>query len=194
MQKKILLQIFLLTIILIISVVFFKIYFGNKNINNSPMNIQIEKKDLNEKDSNIMYNIEYISEDDEGNSYRINSKFGEIDIKKPEIILLKEVVAVIKLVDSEPINIYAINAIYNKNNYNTNFYEEVLVTHNDHNINSDNLDLDFLKNLATVSNNIIYKNLNTKLQADKMVIDLITKNSKIYMYDTSKKVKIVSIN
>ena len=158
------------------------------------MNIQIEKKDLNEKDSNIMYNIEYISEDDEGNSYRINSKFGEIDIKKPEIILLKEVVAVIKLVDSEPINIYAINAIYNKNNYNTNFYEEVLVTHNDHNINSDNLDLDFLKNLATVSNNIIYKNLNTKLQADKMVIDLITKNSKIYMYDTSKKVKIVSIN
>ena len=41
---------------------------------------------------------------------------------------------------------------------------------------------------------IIYKNLNTKLLADKMEIDLITKNSKIFMNNNSDTIKIVSIN
>ena len=69
-----------------------------------------------------------------------------------------------------------------------------MVTYNDHFISSDKLDLIFEKNLATISNNIIYKNLNTKLQADKVEIDLITKNSKIFMNDKTKKIKIMSIN
>ena len=98
------------------------------------------------------------------------------------------------MTNSEPIIIYANNAIYDKINYNTNFYENILVVYTQHSITSDNLDLDFQKNLATLSNKITYKNLNTKLQADKMEINLITKNSKISMYDTSEKVKIVSMN
>ena len=194
MQKKIFLQIFLLLIILIISITFFKIYFGNKNINNSSEKIKIETDNLNKEDSNVIYNIQYISEDEEGNSYSINSKFAEINNSKPELLLLKEVIATIKMTNSEPIIIYANNAIYDKINYNTNFYENILVVYTQHSITSDNLDLDFQKNLATLSNKITYKNLNTKLQADKMEINLITKNSKISMYDTSEKVKIVSIN
>ena len=194
MQKKIFLQIFLLLIILIISITFFKIYFGNKNINNSSERIKIEIDNLNKKDSNVLYNIQYISEDKEGNSYVINSKFAEINSSKPGLLLLKEVKATIKMANSEPIIIYANNAIYDKINYNTNFYENILVVYTQHSITSDNLDLDFQKNLATLSNKITYKNLNTKLQADKMEINLITKSSKISMYDTSEKVKIVSIN
>ena len=68
------------------------------------------------------------------------------------------------------------------------------MSYDEHSTNSDNLDLIFEKNLATLSNNIIYKNLNTELQADKMEIDLITKNSKIFMNNNSDTVKIVSIN
>ena len=194
MKKKIFLQIFLLLIILIISITFFKIYFVNKNINNSSERIKIEIDNLNKKDSNVLYNIQYISEDEEGNNYTINSKFAEINNSKPGLLLLKEVIATIKMANSEPIIIYANNAIYNKINYNTNFYENVLVVYTQHSITSDNLDLDFQKNLATLSNKITYKNLNTKLQADKMEINLITKNSKISMYDASEKVKIVSMN
>ena len=200
MPKKIFLQIFLLLIVIIISIIFFRVYFVNKNIENSSNNIKIEldnddpKNNVEEKESNLIYNIQYVSQDKNGNSYIINSKFGEVNNDKQELILLKEVTATINLKNSEPINITADNAIYNNVNYNTNFYENVLVVYTQHNITSDNLDLDFQKNIATVSNNINYKNLNTKLQADKIEIDLITKNSKIFMYNASEKVKIVSIN
>ena len=107
---------------------------------------------------------------------------------------MKKVIATISLNSSMPIKIYADNAIYNDINNNTNFYGNVLMTYNMHIINSDNLNLMFEKNLATLSNNIIYKNLNTKLEADKIEFDLITKNSKIFMYDKSDKINIVSMN
>ena len=71
-------------------------------------------------------------------------------------------------------------------------------------INSDNyytyplsktpLELLLDKNLVTLFNNVIYKNLDAELKADKMEIDLITKNSKIFMNDSSDKINIVSIN
>jgi len=194
MQKKLFLQIFLLLIILLISITFFIIYFGN-NIADRPLdNNKIKSDNLPKKESNLIYNIQYLSKDKEGNSYIINSKFGEVDGDKQEIVYLKKVTATISLKNSELINIYADNAVYNNINYNTNFYENVSVVYSEHHITSDNLDLDFKKNLATIFNNISYKNLNTKLQADKIEIDLITKNSKIFMFNKSEKVKIVSIN
>ena len=107
---------------------------------------------------------------------------------------MKDVTAVITMTNSTPIKIYSDNAIYNKSNYNTSFYGNVLVNYMVHNIASDNLDLLLEKNLATFSNNIIYKNLNTELEADKIEIDLITKKSKIFMDNKSKKVKIVKLN
>ena len=194
MQKKLFLQIFLLLIILLISITFFRVYFGN-NITDRPLdNNKIKSDNLPKQESNLIYNIQYLSKDKEGNSYIINSKFGEVDGDKQEIVYLKKVTATISLKNSGLINIYADNAVYNNINYNTNFYENVSVVYSEHHITSDNLDLDFKKNLATIFNNISYKNLNTKLQADKIEINLITKNSKIFMFNKSKKVKIVSIN
>ena len=194
MQKKLFLQIFLLLIILLISIAFFRVYFGN-NITDRPLdNNKIKLDNLPKQESNLIYNIQYLSKDKEGNSYIINSKFGKVDSDKQEIVYLKKVTATISLKNSGLINIYADNAVYNNINYNTNFYENVSVVYSEHHITSDNLDLDFKKNLATIFNNISYKNLNTKLQADKIEINLITKNSKIFMFNKSKKVKIVSIN
>ena len=107
---------------------------------------------------------------------------------------MKDVVAIINIKNSTPIKISAKNALYNNVNYETNFYEDVLVSYENHAINSNNLDLIFQKNLATITNNIVYKNLNTKLQADKIEIDLITKNSKIFMNNKFDKINIVSID
>ena len=144
--------------------------------------------------SNILHNIKYVSKDKFGNGYVIISDLGELSNDQPELISMTNVTATIDLNNSTPIKISAAKAIYNSINYDTKFYENVLVTYDEHIIKSDNLDLDFEKSLATVSNNIIYKNLNTKLQADKVVIDLITKNSRIFMNNKLDKVNIVKIN
>ena len=195
MQKKTILQLFLLIVVLIISIIFFKTYFTNKSNYNSLNNInENKKKTSDQKKSNIIHNLKYVSSDKNGNNYIITSKNGELNEDKPEIILMTNVVATINMKNSKPITISSDTAIFNNVNYDTNFSKNVFVTYEEHIITSDNLDLIFEKNLATISKNIIYKNLNTVLEADKVEIDLITKNSKIFMNDKSKKVKIFNIN
>ena len=44
------------------------------------------------------------------------------------------------------------------------------------------------------SKDIIYENLTGKIFADKLEIDLITKNSKIFMNNVNKKIKILNKN
>ena len=191
MTKKTLLQLFLFLIIIIISLVFFKTYFTQKNLK---ISTDIKKNTLIQKKSNLIHNIEYISKDQMGNTYVIKSELAEIDEGNPELILLKNVVAIIDLNNSTPIKVYSDNAIYNNINYDTNFYSNVVLTYTEHKITSENLDLIFNKNLATITNNITYKNLNAMLEADKIEIDLITKNSKISMNNKSDKINIISIN
>ena len=193
MQKKILLQFFLLLIFLIISIIFFKSYFSSdKKV--SEIKIHNDEISVNKKDSNLMHNIKYVSSDSEGNNYVITSKYGELKEDEPGLIFMKNVVATINSNSLNPIKISSDNAVYNSVNYHTNFYNNVLMTYEKHNITSNNLDLLFEKNLVTITNDVVYNNLNTKLIADKIEIDLITKNSKIFMNKSSDKVKVVSIN
>ena len=191
MQKKILLQVFLLSIILIVSLFFFKFYYNS----GAPTKESITKsKSTNFEQNNVMSNINYIAADKTGNEYKITSKFAEFDTNQSNLILMKEVEGIIKMNNSSPIIISSDRAIYNKLNHDTNFSENVLVIYNDHQISSHNLDLFFEKNFAYISKNIIYKSLNTELRADKVEIDLITKNSKIFMNDKIKKVKVTTLN
>ena len=196
MLNKTFLQLFLFMVIFLISFFFLKIFFIKKNITNTSKNVETinNEKNLDKKKTNLIYNIEYVSEFKDGDFYVISSEFAEIIHNKTGLIKMKKVIATINLNGSMPIKIYADNAIYNDINNNTNFYGNVSMTYNMHIINSDNLDLMFEKNLVVLSNNIIYKNLNTKLEADKIEVNLITKSSKIFMNNISDTVKIININ
>ena len=107
---------------------------------------------------------------------------------------MKNVTAVINFNNSEKIKIYADEALYNNISHDTAFSKNISIISGDHIVNSNNLDLLFEKNLITISNEVIYKNLNTKLAADIIEIDLITKSSKIFMKNKLDKVKIISLN
>ena len=86
------------------------------------------------------------------------------------------------------INIYADTAKYNNKNYDSIFEKNVRVLFENHEILGERLNLDFGANLMTMSKDVIYKNPEAILKADRLVIDLITKSSKIFMDDTTKKV------
>ena len=154
MQKKIFLQLFLLICAIVISIFFFRTYF----LNNDTKTIKTEKNNLdfeNRSDSNLISNIKYVSEDKNGNIYQINSEYAEIKDDQLELVFMKNVVGVIRLNNSTPINISSERAIYNKITYDTNFYTNVLLTNDDHIITSDILDLFFGKvfdktNLSTL--------------------------------------------
>ena len=195
MQKKTLIQLTLLLLIFAIIIIFYKSYFGNlnqvkiKNVIKEDLNKEIVKKGINQIEK-----VSYTSQDLDGNSYSVKSEFGEFDQNKPDIMLLTNVKATILTKNSEPITIYSKKSLYNNLNYNTNFYDDVQITYKDHKIFSNNFDLIFNEKTGTIYNNVIYKNLNTMLYADKIDIDLISKDSKIYMFDKSKKVKIKNLD
>ena len=190
MQKKILLQIFLFFLIVLITIIFFKFYC-NSDFSIKETDIKSENLDINK--NNKMQNIEYLASDKIGNNYNITSKFAELDPDQPDLIIMEKVKGVIKPYNSSPITIFSDKAVYNKTNHDTSFFENVLVKYDEHQILSNNLDLFFENNYASIYKNIIYKNLNTELRADKIDIDLITKNSKIFMNEKTKKVMVKNL-
>ena len=199
MSKKTLFQISLLLIVILISFFVFKIYFVEKKqfekdneaiISSDISSDKTEKTLESSASSNIIQNITYSSKDELGNQYEIGSEYGEIDLNDPDIIFMTNVTATIKSENYPVIKIRADFAKYNSSTYETNFTGNVLLSHVEHKINSDNLDLSIKNNLVTFFDNIIYTGTNTKLIADRIEIDLITKNSKVFMNDNFEKVKI----
>ena len=191
MQKKIIIQVFLFLLIIIISVIFFKFYFKPTNLIKE-YDSKINNSDSNQ--NNLMSNIKYFAADKAGNEYIVQSKLAEFDPNQLNLILMEEVTGVIQFTNSSPILISSDKAIYNKLNHDTKFFGNVLAAYDDHKISSQNLELFFDRNLASISKKIIYKNLNTELRADRIEIDLVTKNSKILMDKKTKKVKVLTLN
>ena len=193
MYKKILIQFLLLITIFIIVFATFFLYFNKKEkLKTSSLPISKEKKLLiDDETGTLIKDINYSFSDLSGNSYDLMSKVGKIDINNPDKIFMTNVVATIYLVDSSPIKITSNYANYNKINHETNFFENVNVTHLIHKATSENLDISFNDNLASMYNNMVYNKPGTNLKADRLEIDLITKNSKIFMDNKTEKIKII---
>ena len=167
---------------------YYKYFFLKKNT------ITIINQNQNTKiinaENNLIKNLEYLSTDQNGNKYIITAEYGEFDIKEQGTILMTNVEAKIDFLKQDTVNLTSDFAKYDTLSLDTNFKKNVILQYGDHKINSDNIDLSFKKNFAWVYNNIVYKSSTNQLFADKLEIDLLTKDSKIFMYD-SKKLKII---
>jgi len=193
MYKKILIQFLLLITIFIIVFSTFFLYFNKKEkLKTSSLPIIKEKKLLiDDETGTLIKDINYSFSDLSGNYYELLSDVGKVDINNSDKIFMTNVVATIYLVDSSPVKITSKHANYNKINHETSFFENVKVTHLIHKATSENLDISFNDNLASMYNNIVYNKPGTNLKADRLEIDLITKNSKIFMDNKTEKIKII---
>ena len=194
MYKKILIQFLLLITIFIIVFSTFFLYFNKKEkLKTSNLPITKEKESLiDDETGTLIKDINYTFSDTSGNYYELLSKVGKVDINNSDKIFMTDVVATIYLVDSSPVKITSKYANYNKINHETSFFENVKVTHQIHIATSENLDISFNDNLASMYNNIVYNKPGTNLTADRLEIDLITKNSKIFMDNKTEKIKIIN--
>ena len=193
MYKKILIQFLLLITIFIIVFATFFLYFNKKEkLKTSSLPIIKEKESLiDDETGTLIKDINYSFSDSSGNYYELLSEVGKVDINNSDKIFMTNVVATIYLVDSSPVKITSKYANYNKINHETSFFENVKVTHLIHKATSENLDISFNDNLASMYNNIVYNKPGTNLKADRLEIDLITKNSKIFMDNKTEKIKII---
>ena len=181
MSKKTVIQVILIFLIFLISLSFYLEYFNNSR--ESQKNKVLEKKTNINQNSSSTYidNIDYISFDVKGNKYQITAKQSEIKIENTDLMFLTDVIAYIFIKDSDTVKITSNFGKYNSKNYDTVFSENVIVIYPGDKITGEYLDFSFLKDLGTISKNVIYSRDKTNLFADKVEINLTTKDTKIFM-------------
>ena len=192
-MKNINYRIFIFLVILIVSFFFIHSnYLQKEKIN---QNINIEIKEESSTNSNIIKDIKYSSIDLKGNEYIILADEGEIDLNNSDIIFLKEVKAFINLIKkNEIITVVSDFGKYNTVSNDTIFSQNVKIKYQDNEITGDYLDFSMKKNLLIISKNIVYTNPENILKADVLELNTITKDTKIFMYNSQDKVKIESQN
>ena len=193
MSKKIYIQILITGVILLIIFFVYLVYF--KNIDNKLVENEDKSsaKVLLESSDDLIKEMSYYSEDNKGNKYEIKSEYGFINPEKTNLILMDNVKAVIYLANGEKIYIGSDKAEYNNNNNDTAFNGSVKMNYNEHKITSENLNLSFQNKVVTLNNNVNYISDISNLEADKISIDFLNKNTKIQMNDEYKNVLVKSI-
>ena len=188
--KKILIIFFIFIFIFLTSFIIFKKFFEKKE--NISSNVSLPEETIS--NSNIIENVNYTSKDTQGNEYTINASKGEIDYSNSNILYLTNVYAIIKLKNSEKITISSDYGKYNSDNYDTIFSKNVIIKYLNNKITGEYLDLSLERNLMIISKKVTYNNLNNLLKADVIEMNLKTKDTKIFMYENEKKVKITNQN
>ncbi len=194
MRLKLIFQAFLALIILAIIILFYYSFIFEKNLDEISSEENLKKKEIviNKEIAEELVNIEFNSYDEEGNSYYINAEKAviELDDKKKNLVKLYGVVSIINIKTRGIINIYSENAVYNKINHDTSFYNNVRAEYLDSWMISQNLDVNFTEKKTIIYNNVIYKNDQISLNTDKIFFNMSTGDIKLEMLDKTKKVKL----
>ena len=170
---------------ILLLLVYFALYKKNRLIQTDI--ITAEEKLYN---SNIIKDVNYVSKDAKGNEYIIDATEGEIDLKNTNVIYLTDVRAFIKLTNSNNITITSDFGKYNIINYDTIFSKNVIINYIDNKITGEYLDFSIARNSLIISRNVIYKNNENILKTDVIEVDINTKDTKIFMYNSNEKVNI----
>ena len=190
---KIFLQVFLFSILILISFFFYQKYFMKKEIIEE---VTIEKKikedELIDK-KNIISNLQYNVELENNGKYEIKSSSSEIIYEDGvEIVFMEDVTAIFTDDQIRKITIKSEKASFNSITYNTKFINNTKILYEDHKITSDKIDFNFKENNILISENVIYTGLNKEINTDNIKINLITKDVQFYMNSQNEKIKITS--
>ena len=194
------LQLFLLSLIILVSFFFYKIYFvEKKSTNQIELNDPKLKKDLDnakvspKKEDSLITNLKYNVELIESGQYEIKADTSKLIFDGDnEIIFMENVIATFTDKNNKIIYITSDNAKFSSVNYNTFFRKNIKIRYEENTINSNKLDFNFNDNSILIYDDVIYKGVNSTMQTDNIKINLITKKIKIFMDGSKNKVKIIS--
>ena len=183
---------FLICFLIFVVILFF--YNKCSSENKAP-----DKKILNNNESNsenknnLIKNLRYDVNFENGTTYNISAKLSEIIyVNNDETVNMQQVTAIIINKDALPLMIKSDYAIFNNTTYNTTFNENVTIDYINNSIQSEKLFLDFENSVVIIKDNIIYEGMNGIGKTDNIKINLKTKDIQIFMNNTGEKVKITS--
>ena len=181
MNKKLVFQMAIFAVAVLLF--FITYYFYSSGQKNSKLLSKVAEldNDTSISSENIIKDMEYFSENETGDSFRINSEYAKIDFESPDLTFMTNVTAIIDLKKSGLIRITSNFANFNHKSYETEFFEKVLILRDDEKITSEKLEFSLVKNLIIISEDVILMKPDFNLKAEKVEIDLSTKNSTISM-------------
>ena len=204
MEKKTLIQIFIVFIIILISIFIYQTYYSKDFQDNVPTNTETkinDNTDISNKGQNLIQNIKYTSNNTKGDIYEILADYGETSLLDPDLMFLTDVTGNIIFQEKDNIKLFSDFASFNTKTFETTFINNVriirgeetitgnelyLVLEQNEELTKDNSNID--ENLIRISYNVVFKSPGYTLKADIIEIDLITKNMKIFMNNKLKKV------
>ena len=200
-MRKSYIQLVLVMVCIFSTYLVYESFFKNKSFvqDESEITVNSQSETINQSEEkinsetlekNLISNLNYKFFDAMGNEYLINSKSAELSSKNEELIKLINVSAKIILKKKSPILIKSDYAIHNKNMFDTKFYGNVNVTHEDLKIFSENLDMMYNSNLVSLYNIKEIYDKNFQLKADRIDFDILTKNVSINMNENKENIKI----
>ena len=188
-----------LVLVFVLLITFYKYFYVQENNKESKIKtispninktIEIKKRDQEVQSDSEISNLSYKKFDIQKNLYLINAKKGKINNKDPNIIFMEDVEASITYLNNEKLLILSKNAIFDKKNFQTKFFNKVKLIYQDKILLSDNLEFLFDKNIAIFKDNVRYQDLDTKMFSDKIKINLLTKDIEILSKNENEKIKI----
>ena len=186
-------QITLIFILLLVCFVFYKNYIKKTdNVEEKPLIIE---SSLITNEKNLIKNLSYEVNLPNNKLYKISAATSELVIENNvELMKMVNVQAVFLDDKKKPLNVEANSAIYDTFNYKTEFKDNIIVKYLDKLIFSDNMELDFQKNILILYNNVKYKDQKYEMFSDKILIDLINGNIDINMFEENKNIEFKNIN
>ena len=139
----------------------------NKEINNSQY-VQ-----------NLTKEIEYITSTKNGDIIKIFAKSGKTNLKNNNILELEDVNGTISSDGKSNVYISSKFAEYNYSDQNSKFYDDVEIKYIDRIIICDNFDLKINDNIAVAYNNVIIRDNNSLMKAEKVTMNILTKDINI---------------
>ena len=204
MGKKKLIQIFLLILLIIITFLFFNVYYKTDKTFESSKKIEFKSNEetKSNEDKNVIQDIRYTSNNSNGDILEILADYGEPSKEIEDLMYLTKVAANITFKNKPDIKLISDYANLNTKTFETTFLNNVKIFRDDEIIFGNELYLVFdqtesnLKddpnldqNLIRISHDVIFKKPGYILKADVIEIDLITKDTKIYMNNQNDKVQ-----
>ena len=151
---------------------------------------KIEQKIKNDVSPNEIKNltkeIEYVTNNNNGDTFKILAKYGKTNIENTNILDLEIVNGTIISSERSDIYISSDYAKYNYSNQNSNFYSNVKINYDNKEITCDNLDLKISNNVAIAYNNVLIKDDKSIMKAQVVTMDIITKDININSKETIK--------
>ena len=176
-KKIILLQsgIFLIAIALIFATYYDK---DKKTVTNSKINesaqLSENKKDA-ENESTIFYNLEYKGFDLNGNRYSITSKEAETNLEQKDLVYMRGVKTTFYFKNGEVLEIWSDNGVYNSENFDMNFSDNVKAKYLESELYSNNASYTNASNILIVSGNVEIYDKKGKIFAEELNLDIANK-------------------